>query len=347
MLGITEAFRNLRANIPLSTAIASICLIAGIGVSITTAFETQRAADSAQNQYLAGATVFEVVSRDSAPLDAVRCHSLMGVEGVLAAGGVMSWESVRIAIEPEADMRLVTTTPRFPGAAWPELASRTTPSIVAGSDLARSGLRDGDSLVVLSGGLPGKTIHVDAVPARAPTINADRLIVATAPPKGTVGSCLVLSRPPAAGYISSVLGDYFDAPANVAARLLPSDLAEDPETLLRTRLSQFGWAALAAVCAIVLLGNWFAHRGNIALYRLLGASEKELLWMLSTECAVVAIVPSQVGLMIGIGAQSLDQVVSTQLLLDIARFDLALLLLPPIALLCIPRKNLVSALKSR
>lgn len=346
-LAIAEAVRNVRAAPLRSAIVAGICMLAGAGVAATTQLDLHHVVAADTAQYLAGASTLEVVARDGQPLDALRCHSLMRVDGVIAAGGVMSAESVRMAIEPEADVRLLTTTPGFPVASWPELQSAGPLSVVAASDLARSGLRAGDTVSVSSPSRPATLLHLDAVPQHLSTLGVDRMLLITDAPEGVVSSCLVLAEPASAAPLAALLSDYFDAPAHATPRFLPSALHLHPDQMLHARLSQYGWLIASALCGIALVGGWLARRAEFALYRLLGLPESALLAMFTTEFALLCLAPAQFGLILGTGTHALGSLAATNLGIDILRFDAVLLTLPALAMLILPRASVLATLKGR
>lgn len=348
-LGAAEATRNLLSTPLLSGILMSVCLLAGAGVGAATTVEVAQVSHAAHAQYLAGATAVEVVGEGGSPLDATRCHALIGVDGIVSSGGVMAAESVRLGTEPDADVRLLTATPGYPAAAWPELENMGPLSVIAASDLARSGLRSGGTVQISSPYLDVALLHVDAVPDEVSVTGADRLLVVTAPPRGVVANCLVLATPSAAPNVVALLTTYFGDGATMRQVLLPSALVTSPDELLHLRLSQYGWLIGGLLCAIALLGNWFARRDQFALYRLLGSSERLILVMLVVELACACLLPAQLGLVLGIGitAGPLDELVARSLFLDVLRFDAVLLMLPALAVLSLPRSSALSALRGK
>ena len=348
-LATAEALRNLRTSALLTGALVLACASAGATVGLATASETSRIAEAARAQYLAGATVIEAIGPEGSRLAAIKCHALMGVDGILAAGGIMASESVRLGAEPDADLSLITVTPGYLAAAWPELQNFKPLSVVAGPDLARSGVRSEDYVEVHTLTQGRMLLRTDATPQHESTTGVDRVLALVSAPEGTVSSCLVLTRAGVTNNTTNYLSSYFGDGTSVRSALLPSTLVTSPDELLRSRLSQYGWLVSGLVCGIALLGFWFARRNEFALYRLLGLSEFSIVAMLMTELACLCLLPSQLGIVVGIafGAASVDDLVATSLVLDILRFDALLVMLPAIALTVAPRASILPALGGR
>lgn len=343
-LALTEVGRNLRTS-PLRTIVLMLVFLAvGAGVSAFTISDVERIADVAEAQYRAGAFVYEVVGPSGERVDALRCNALNGEAGVSAAGGVMARTAVSLASQPDAELRLLTVTPHFIAAAWPGDHATTSPSTFAGSALMDLGVRDEASVRYRVRDGDQQLIDIDAIASTRAVTGAEAVLVEVAPPSGTVDSCLVLVKPSVDGEAYDALAGLFGPGTTVRELLPPSGLVADPEALFDGRLSAYAWLAASIVCAIALFGSWLGRRQEYALYRLIGFSEGAVFAMLCTEAALVCVLPAQLGLILGMGTQPLELLTSAALALDVARFDAAILVLPAVGYLLLPRRSLLPSL---
>jgi hypothetical protein len=348
-LALSESRRNLASALAQTLILASIFISLGVGVATFTGADAGRIAAVAKTQYRAGAFVYSLVGPSGARVDALKCDSLNGANGITAAGGVMANQIVMLESQPDAQLRLYTATPGFIAAAWPGSESEAALSTFAGNDLIDVGIVPGGTVRFRTTRGEMQKMQIDGV-ALYPAVSGEgRLLVEVAPPTGTLESCLVLVSPPAARSMADALRGYFGAGTTVTDVLLRSDLVADPQDLFASRLSGLGWLAAGLVSAIILVGSWLARRRDFALYRLIGFSERTVFMMLAIEATFVCFLPSQLGLIIGIGLggvqrMGVDPLTAQSLLVDLARFDLALLALPAIGYLLLPRRSLLPTL---
>lgn len=343
-LALSEVHRNLMSSPVRSLVLMLMFLAIGVGVSAFTRGDTDRIAAVAATQYRAGAFVYELVGPSGARVDALKCNSLNGVDGVVAAGGVMASSVVALESQPEAQLRLLTVTPSFIGAAWPGVSSANRLSVFAGNSLKDLGIAPDSRVRYQTTQGESYVLHVDAVAHDPSVTGEERLLVEVAPPSGTLDSCLVLVAPPATHAAGEAFSGFFGAGTTVRAVLLSSDLIADPKALFASRLSGLGWLAAGLACAIILVGSWLARRHEFALYRLMGFTEPAVFVMLCAEAALVCFVPAQLGLMIGVGGHGLDPLTAQALFVDVARLDAVMLALPAIGYLFLPRGSLLPAL---
>jgi hypothetical protein len=89
-LAFDEVLRNLTSS-PLRTAtLALLSAAIGAATTLATISDLGRVSAVVEQQYAAGSSAFEIVGPSGHRVDAVRCHALEAVDGVLAAGGVMN-----------------------------------------------------------------------------------------------------------------------------------------------------------------------------------------------------------------------------------------------------------------
>lgn len=346
-LVFSETRRNFVSSPARTLTLVLMFLAVGAGVSAFTSGDTERIAAVAERQYRAGAFVYELVGPSGQRVDALKCDSLNSVEGVTAAGGVMARTLVSLQSQPDAQLRVLTVTPRFIAAAWPEVGATGSLSVFAGSSLHEQGIQAGAWVRYYTTQGESQLIHIDAVAQSQSVTGEERLLAEVAPPSGTVDSCLVLVAPPAALSAGQAFVGLFGPGTTVREVLLHSELVADPEELFASRLSQYGWLVGGVACAIILLGSWLGRRHEFALYRLMGFTESAIFVMLSIEAVLVCVLPGQLGIMIGFGSQALDPLTSQALIFDVARFDAAVLVIPAIGYVLLPRGSLLPALRGK
>jgi hypothetical protein len=344
-LAFDEVMRNLGSARRRTASLALVSVLIGATVALLTIVDMERISAINEQQYEAGSSAFQVVAPGGARADAVRCNAIQGITGVLAAGGIISADNVRLGVQPDADVSLLTVTPGFVAAAWPGLKSASGVSALAGSAYtALSWHRNTRVTYTNADGSP-TVIRLDAVPSSRSMLGLDRVIIAVVPPATTVDTCLVLADPPARSAVAAAVRGWFGEGTSVQDVLVGSALVENPQALLDNRLSRFGWLAGGAAIALLLLGSWVARRAEFALYRLLGFRESGVLAMFVAEMALLALVPIQVGALVAIGSRHLEPLVASAFWLDWLRLDLLVIMIPLLGLAIVPRRSLLATLK--
>jgi hypothetical protein len=344
---MAEALRNLASSRLRSVGLAAVALVIGAAVALLTTIDVTRIATTATEQERAGAFSFQVVAPGGGRPDAKRCHEMNSIDGVLAAGGVMSTTVAKLDVQPDSDVRILTVTPGFIASVWSDLPSPRKYSAIAGSAFTQLGWNIGSTVAYTTSAGTEEAVTIDTIAATPSMLRLERVLVTTAPPTGTVEGCLVTASPKAAAAVGKLLQGWFGDGTSVQDVLIRSSLMSDPQQQLGARISQFGWLAGAFVIAAVLLGGWTSRRAEFALYRLLGFKERAILSMLIVDTLALAILPAQLGALIAIGARQLHPLVAAALTIDWLRIDLLVLLLPILGILSIPRRSLLGKLKGQ
>jgi len=346
-LALGEVLRNL-ASAPLRTAILVIVSTSIASVStLATITDVNRASHAAQQQYAAGSTAFEIVGDSGSRIDAYRCHALNSQDGVTAAGGIMHSDLIHIGVQPDADTVVVTTTPGFIPAAWPTMIGARSASLIAGSYYQSLGWAPGSTFSYTPANGRPTLAHIDFVADSVSILGHDRIIAATAPPIGTVRSCIVLAQPQARNAVVQAIQGWFGPGTTITKVMVHSDLIQDPQVLFNSRVSRYGWAAAAAVLIATILSHWIARRSEFALYRLNHVSGRGILTMFTLEMLLLVLIPAQIGILIAIGIRPIDSLLATTLIFDILRLDLLVVLAPLIGLLAVPQRSLLATLKGQ
>jgi hypothetical protein len=218
---------------------------------------------------------------------------------------------------------------------------------VAGSDYRNLSWRSGDTVGYTTPDGVQALAHLDAVADTKSVLGDERVIAVSAPPHGTVTSCVVLAVPSARISVAQAAQGWFGAGTSVTDVFARSDLVQDPQRLLETRLSRFGWAVGGAALVAVMLAHWVARRGEFALYRLHHVRDRGILAMFTFETLLLALVPTQAGALLALGARPVDPLLATSLTLDWLRLDLVVVLAPVLGLLAVPRGSLLATLKGQ
>lgn len=343
--------RNAAAHPGLSALAVSTAVVAALLTPALTAIEVGGIETRAAEQVRSGSTVLSITAKDRRPLSAARCEALAGIDGVVAAGGLIADDTAR-----EADgspLSLLRTTPGYPLVLWPSgtLRHDTSRSVVVGSLLGeRAGLHGVGELAGLTIAGATGTVLVDQVAAPSPRNPfVDRALVVTEPASSSVVECLVEAEPGARAGVEAVAVAWFPADLETTtAPFLPGDDSGDAlHEQVAGRLSRLGPPLGAMLCAIGLAASWLARRAEFALYRGLGISTARLLLALSVETALTTLV----GVLVGVGA-AVVVLPWTPLALHLAALDvggmvLLLAVLPVIGLAVLPRGNGWAALRGR
>lgn len=342
-----EVLRNLVSARVRTVAVLVMCGAIGASVTLATVTDVERVTRTVDQQYAAGSTVLEVVGPSGERVDAVRCHAIGSVGGVLAAGGVMDLTMVRLDVQPDSETRLLTVTPGYAQAAWPTLVEARTAAVVAGSDYRHLSWRAGDTVGFSEPGGAPTPVRLDAVASIRSVLGDERVVVSRAPPTGTVTSCLVLATPAARRAVARAVEGWFGDGTSVSDVFVRSDLVQDPQRLLDTRTSRFGWAFGGVALVVVALAQWVARRDEFALYRLLHVGDRGILAMLTFETVLLVLLPAQVGAAAALGSRPVGELLAVSLSLDVLRLVLVVTAAPVLGMLAVPRGSLLAALKGR
>lgn len=350
---IGETTRNLRSRTAATTLLMLTSALLGAAVVVASWFDTTAIESMWEEQVRVGAYTFSITASDHSPLEAARCDALKSVEGVRAAGAVLSATSAYSAADPRTRYLLIEATPGYLSIAFPLTRGIDTSSTVAGATVTDDlGLTSGAEFAYRTAATtPVSTIVLDAAitaPARFDAV--DGAVVVAAPPAGGTSECWVEAWPGSERAIESVLSSWFPSVTTIAKRLArDAQLARDADHELQFRLSQ--WAPYQAV--LVLGGAsiliWWARRGEFALYRVLGMTSGQSLLMLSFEVLATAFIPMFIGACAAITVLStqMSSMTAGAVNRDLCAFGLCLVLLPLVGQLVIARHTPFDVLKGR
>lgn len=344
-LAFDETLRNLTSTWQRTIVLAAISLSVGFIVAILTITDVDRVAAVTKQQYDAGSSSFQVVGPGGSRVDALRCQSLEHIDGVIAAGGILHTETVRVTEQPDAEVHLLTVSSGFAAAAWPSSVRARGASVLAGSAFADLSWRNGSDVVIHYSDGRNAIITIGAVASSRSILGLERSLLVVEPPSGAVDSCLVLTDPQYRMSVAQSLPGWFGTGTKVQDIFTRSELVADPQALMSGRISGFGWLAGGFTVAVIVVGSWLARRAEFALYRLLELREPALLTMLIVEVLFLAFVPIQIGFLLAIGSHSLQTLHASALLLDLIRFDSLIALIPIFGLRCIPKRAILKTLK--
>ncbi|MCC6376384.1 MAG: hypothetical protein IT191_05135 [Microbacteriaceae bacterium] len=344
-LAYSEVQRNFLASPVRTVVMVFVSIIVASSVALATVVDVNRIEQSKTQLESFGAHSFVLVAPGGKRPDAQRCQEAENIEGVRAAGGVMSTSFVRLSLQPDITVRNLTVTPGYIAAAWPNLPNAKTFSVAIGPGLSYLGLSPGSSIFYSNRVGRVATTRVDAVIEVVSVTGDDRVLLESAIPQGTVESCLVTAVPAASTNVSLTLRDWFGVGTSIQDVLNRSPLNTDPQLQYKVRFSQFGWAAGGFIFFAILLGFWVSRRNEFALYRLLGFSEVQVFAMLCFETFYLGLLPAQLGALMVIWTVTPEPFSLAVVALDLARLDLALLLVPVLAIMILPRRSILKTLK--
>jgi hypothetical protein len=269
----------------------------------------------------AGAFIFEVRSGNIYGLDAARCFEFTKVEGVLAGGAVFGQTTVSLASAPGQPVPLLEVTPGTSELAWSGRSDLARSSVVAGQMVADTFGLIADSTVALA---DGGSLVVDAVAAEPARLGGfDTSLIVTALPLGgeRADACMVEAQPGRQLGVRQALLGWFDPADKITVFGLfeRGAGAEDPTARLRGRVSARIALGLGAVSAVAFTISWWARRREVSLYRMFGASRRDLLVMVAAEAAVLLLLPSAVGAGGAVLALAPDSLAATTALRDLFR----------------------------
>jgi len=306
-LGVSFSTQEAVANIRAARlqALVQVLLALAVGAAVVTlsAMNSRAIIHEWMKQENAGRSTY-VVTAVSTPMSASLCDAAGGIDGVSGAGAILQRYLAKTSLGTTSNVEIVRVTPGYALAAWGEVAPATW-SVVAPVDLAHElGLTKGSTFLATTSSAKGSVaarITVDWVPSqRSRVAGINDSILEVAPAIGTASECLVTARPSQRDSVRQALVGWFGKGYRVAPFLQPSALVADPDVAFSERPSQ--WIALAGPFFVVGARAvfLFARRADLALYRAMGMSIRELTRMILTEFFLTVLVPFQVGASIGL-----------------------------------------------
>ena len=298
-----EAVANIRASKSQALIQVLLALAVGAAVVVLSAMNSRAIIHEWMKQENAGRSTY-VVTAVSTPLSASLCDAAGGIEGVRGAGAILQRYLAKTSLGSTSKVEIVRVTPGYVLAAWDQVAPVTW-SVVAPIDLARQlGLTEGSTFVTTTSSVKGSVpahVTVDWAPSQRSRVDGiNDSIIEAAPAIGTASECLVTARPSQRDSVRLALAGWFGKGYRVAPFLQPSALVADPDVAFSERPSQ--WIALAGPFFVVGARAvfLFARRADLALYKAMGMSIRELTRMIWTEFFLTVLIPFQAGASIGL-----------------------------------------------
>ncbi len=298
-----EAVANIRSAKLQALVQFALALAVGAAVVVLSAMNSRAIIHERTKQEDAGRSTY-VVTAVSAPLSAALCDAAGGIDGVRGAGAILQRYLAKTSLGTTSNVEILRVTPGYVPAAWGEVAPATW-SVVAPVDLARElGLTRGSTFTTATSsekGTVASRVTVDWSPTkRSRVAGINDSIIEAAPPTGAASECLVTARPNQRDSVRQALAGWFGKGYRVAPFLQPSALVADPDVAFSERPSQ--WIAVVGPFFVVgaRVVFLFARRADLALYRAMGMSTRELARMILTEFLLTVLIPFQVGASIGL-----------------------------------------------
>lgn len=335
-----EVIRNLRSLPLLSGGIAALVLCITLGAGLLSALDTSDLYKEWSQREDAGYSTF-VVTGKYAALSATQCDGANTIDGVRAAGGVLSQNIRESSGAAGTGVLFVRATPRFAEAIWRD--SSLPSAVVVGEDLARRlGLRIGSYVRV-----GDQVIRVSSAKSRKSEVPAmDGAVISSAIPVGNTAQCYVAARPENRDVTEVVIRDYFGQGRSVSRLFIGDGTSRDPDYTFSRRIGQ--WVVLAAgliVMSLVCM-SWFSRRQDFALYRVLGVTKAGVILMLSVEWIFLCLGPASIGQLVATSVLvNQPSQVLLAVLSDFLRFDALLVLIPLIGVASISRVAAATQLK--
>lgn len=282
-----------------SMTLVAVITFAVIGASV---METRAIEDRLLDYQIRGGYVAVITDKGHQPLSGSRCEQLRTVSGVVAAGGIVSQGNVTVDYAPTASIVRTIGTPGLAEVYWPGLSvSNQLPSTVVGGSLAeRLGLTPG---VVWQYNSSERAVEFSTVgrvglgSARDPLM--DTGVYESASPSSDVINCMVESDPGAVSAVGAVISGWFNDEI-VVSDWLQSEKPPNSARPLSTRISLW----LPLVASLVFLAffaiSTTSKRAEYAIYRVLGLGDRGLALLILGEWAALALLPSAVGLTVGL-----------------------------------------------
>jgi hypothetical protein len=242
------------------------------------------------------------------PISAGRCDQLNALTGVIAAGGIVSRDAVRVATRPNESVELIRGTAGLAAILWPgvQLDQSEGVDFVSGSRNAETyGLDNGVYLALSDGNDWAMTEPVLVSQVADPSTrkrSLDSAFFEAVPPDGSIVECLVEASPGARKKVEAILVGWFppESGTSVSPYFQLIDPGSTAEQKLQNRITQhLPWAALLVIVTAVI-GIWHSRRQDFALYRSLGLRNTQFLFFLVLESALLVLIPVSLGLFIAL-----------------------------------------------
>lgn len=346
-VAIREGGKNILAR-PWTTAALSVATFAmAIGLFVVAHVESV-AVTSQQDRLVArGAYVLQIYGAGGVHLPAQRCDQLNSIDGVIAAGGIVSSASIDLRLAEDVGTSIVEVTPGMLRVLWPQISATSPTGVATGSSVTTHfGLTPGARLLSSDPSRSNIAVrHPATSPARLSAF--DTSVVVPVPPLDTVQDCYVESTPETSASVLRLARTWFDEALRAeAVAFFTADLSDQtPQDRLDSRISS--WLALAVGfgCLGAVLLGWRARKAEFALYASLGMRVPTIFTILIVECVAVLLVP------IGVAALASILILKPEPL-EMASIFAAQIKLVAIALLAVPAglasvwpRQIASALK--
>lgn len=278
-----EAYKNATAAAIRSIAIGVV--FGGLSFSVVwLEMSVIGEAEALERRYAAAGGYIAVVSSDVG-LDAAACHHLGDHPAIDASGGYRSAATVNLATSPRIAFQHLAATPGLVRV-WDPASGVVPKGYVVGRAAADElGLDDGSWIA-------GPRLAAGMVTIFDPELRnpfASRTIVELVPPTGTIDECWVqLSASTFEPGIDMLAATFPEAEPTVRHAIERGDLAQDPDSLRTSRMSQWAWIPASLVAAAVMTLTSLFRRPEIALYRAFGLQRTGVLLMLQVETLLTA-----------------------------------------------------------
>lgn len=335
---LNEGVENLVANPVLSILAVTVAMVAFTTTLITTGISGNTVQRDYDNAVAAGAFAYLVSDRNANQLSVADCEGINAVDGVLASGAIMDSQEVTVN-QGTTPLRLVRMTQGAVLGAWPNID--TSGGVISGSEAAeRLGLTTGSKLEVDMG--TGSSVLVISTVANNKSqikgINDSLIIVA--PPLGLTQECIVWADPGRNSSVSEAISGWFGASTLLSPYTPDVTTSERALTEASAFTHSFIWALAALTVVGLLLIVWLVRRQEVALYRILGASEKSILIGYCVDTVVLTLLPLQLSFLTALFiVPPTTSFVFTAVASDWIRLSCSLLLAPALAWLIYPRRS--------
>lgn len=290
-----EALTNVVADRWRTTVLAAISALLIGGLALSDYRTTGSLWTETQRRNHEGISV--VIASSDTGLPAATCHALNARPDVRSAGGFRSRGIATLATAPSIRFPAADITAGMLAIWDPTLThTRTPPATAVGESLR-------DELAVVPGSFlrltGGQVLSVDAVYAATNRSELQaRWLVTLAAPVGRVDECWVEFTPGAQTAGRDIVTAAFTTQSNelnvrslidlgTHARSLADDFADRPSRSLLP-------IAVIVTTLLACLMTWF-RRSELALYRALGTTRLQLLWLAQVENLAVLTIGATVG----------------------------------------------------
>lgn len=338
-----ESILNVVSRWWTSALLVALAMFAGF-VSVWSAYGDGHAVSEQLHVYERyGAYSFVVAGvHDDQRLSAIACEQLFVIDGINAAGGLVTESIGEVDLGDRFSVNIAIGTPGLAGFLWPE--SRPKASVVVGADIAdRAGLVPSAALVVTLDATPVLVAvdEVSDVTVREDRYNRTLFIAAALTEDSEVARCFVDVSPKHMRAAQQLVLDWFDGEVRVIPFFIPDGASSEPQVLLDNRTSKWIPAvAMIAVWAVLMLA-WSGRRNDYALYRILGLSRAGLVLMLTIESAVLAFIPILAGVIAALTLIDLplNQLELSLVVIALAQLSIASFVVPAVGYLITGMQN--------